>query len=234
MAKRKKREPAGIPEWMVTFGDMMSLLLCFFIMLFALSTITPIKWEAFVETMNYKMGYAGPSRVESQSNKPSAALGSVSERSRRNAAQTGGQPDPGPSGEYRNVQTPSVDGTPVKGGLIRFESGSDRLDDHGKQGLEILLDTLLKSSNKIKVEGYVSPAEEAEGIFSRGIYLANARAHNVTNHLVSLGVKREHIEMGISATGPNRAILPEGTNPRLAGSSAAVYLISGSARSAGE
>ena len=31
--------PAGVPEWLVTFGDMMSLLLTFFIMLVSLSEV---------------------------------------------------------------------------------------------------------------------------------------------------------------------------------------------------
>ena len=31
--KKKHKQEKGIPEWVVTFGDMMSLLLCFFILL---------------------------------------------------------------------------------------------------------------------------------------------------------------------------------------------------------
>ena len=232
MAKRKERPQAGIPEWMVTFGDMMSLLLCFFIMLFALSTITPIKWEAFVETMNFKMGYAGTSRIPSQSNRPSAALGSVSERARRQAAMTGGQPTPGRAGEFQHRQTIQPDGDPVKGGLIRFELGSNQLSNQAKRDLEALLQELKKSSNKIKIEGYVSPAEEEDGIFSRGIYLANSRASEVMNYLIELGLRRDYFEIGFSSKGPNRAVLPPGSNPRFAGASAAVYLINGRPRPA--
>ncbi|MDP8242785.1 MAG: flagellar motor protein MotB [Candidatus Hinthialibacter antarcticus] len=40
MAGRKPEEKkGGAPEWMCTFSDMMSLLLCFFVLLFSLSTI---------------------------------------------------------------------------------------------------------------------------------------------------------------------------------------------------
>ncbi len=43
--KRKKEEAkAGAPEWMCTFSDMMSLLLCFFVLLFAMSTIEEKKF----------------------------------------------------------------------------------------------------------------------------------------------------------------------------------------------
>lgn len=36
---KKEEKTAGAPEWMCTFSDMMSLLLCFFVLLFSLSTI---------------------------------------------------------------------------------------------------------------------------------------------------------------------------------------------------
>ena len=40
MAKRKEdAPPAGSPAWMATFSDLMNLLLCFFVMLFAMSSI---------------------------------------------------------------------------------------------------------------------------------------------------------------------------------------------------
>ena len=230
MARRKKEEGGGIPEWMCTYGDMMSLLLCFFIMLFAMSTITPIKWEALIRTMNMKLGYTGSSAAPSSSNKPSAALFSASEMSRRTAALTGGQPTDGPAGENPTLQNIRESGDRTKGGLIRFELGRAELGDQAEADLQALLQILTKSANKIRVEGYMSPAEEDAGIYSRGIYLAQARAVNVVNHLISLGLKEEFFEIGVSASSPNHAVLPKGTDSRLAGASAAVYLISGSSR----
>lgn len=53
MAKRKEESPpAGAPAWMATFSDLMNLLLCFFVMLFAMSTIEEDKLAAFVAAMN--------------------------------------------------------------------------------------------------------------------------------------------------------------------------------------
>ena len=48
----------GIPEWVVTFGDMMSLLLTFFIMLVSLSEIKEEeKYQALVESVRQKFGH---------------------------------------------------------------------------------------------------------------------------------------------------------------------------------
>lgn len=53
MAKRKEdTPPPGSPAWMATFSDMMNLLLCFFVLLFSMSTVQQDKWDAFVASMN--------------------------------------------------------------------------------------------------------------------------------------------------------------------------------------
>lgn len=53
MAKKKPEEaPAGSPAWMATFSDLMNLLLCFFVMLFSMSTIAEDKLEQIVASMN--------------------------------------------------------------------------------------------------------------------------------------------------------------------------------------
>lgn len=53
MAKRKEEQPpAGAPAWMATFSDLMNLLLCFFVILFAMSTVEESKLQEFVAAMN--------------------------------------------------------------------------------------------------------------------------------------------------------------------------------------
>lgn len=47
MAKKQKKEdiPKGSPAWMNTFADLMNLLLCFFVLLFSMSTVDAQKFE---------------------------------------------------------------------------------------------------------------------------------------------------------------------------------------------
>lgn len=53
MAKRKPEEPKkGAPEWQCTFGDLMNLLLCFFVLLFSMSSIDAEKWKEVVASFN--------------------------------------------------------------------------------------------------------------------------------------------------------------------------------------
>jgi flagellar motor protein MotB len=204
----------------------MSLLLCFFIMLFAISNIIDAKWEAFVQTMEAKMGYEGPSKSPSRNPKPATALASTSEQSRRTASLSGGQPIPG-KGETPNVQTIGLKGDVVKGGLIRFEFGRDELSGQAENDLKALFPVLLASSQKIMVKGHVAPTEDEHGIFNRDVDLAYARAVKTMDYLISLGLKKEFFQISVSDSSaiPNRAILPQESDPKLAGASTAIYLI---------
>ena len=52
MAKRKAEDPPkGSPAWMATFSDLMNLLLCFFVLLFSMSSVDANKWEEVVVSM---------------------------------------------------------------------------------------------------------------------------------------------------------------------------------------
>lgn len=53
MAKRKKSvdAPAGAPAWMTTFSDLMNLLLCFFVLLFSMSTVDAQKFQQVVASL---------------------------------------------------------------------------------------------------------------------------------------------------------------------------------------
>lgn len=52
MAKKKQEDaPKGSPAWMATFSDLMNLLLCFFVLLFSMSTVDAQKFEMVVASL---------------------------------------------------------------------------------------------------------------------------------------------------------------------------------------
>lgn len=53
MAKNKKPEepPKGSPAWMATFSDLMNLLLCFFVLLFSMSSVDESKAAALIQSL---------------------------------------------------------------------------------------------------------------------------------------------------------------------------------------
>ncbi len=66
MAKRKPDDPPkGAPAWQSTFADLMNLLLCFFVLLFSMSTVDAEKFEQVVASFNqtFSIFTAGASSI---------------------------------------------------------------------------------------------------------------------------------------------------------------------------
>ena len=52
MAKKKQEDPPkGSPAWMATFSDLMNLLLCFFVLLFSMSSVNEEKFELVIASL---------------------------------------------------------------------------------------------------------------------------------------------------------------------------------------
>ena len=51
-----KCPPEGLPAWMGTFADMMTLLMCFFVLLFAMSSLDPVKIQMMQDSANKRLG----------------------------------------------------------------------------------------------------------------------------------------------------------------------------------
>lgn len=52
MARQKHEDPpAGSPAWMTTFSDLMNLLLCFFVLLFSMSTVDAEKFQVVIASL---------------------------------------------------------------------------------------------------------------------------------------------------------------------------------------
>lgn len=56
MAKKKQAEaPKGSPAWMTTFSDLMNLLLCFFVLLFSMSSVSEEKFNMVIASLQSKI-----------------------------------------------------------------------------------------------------------------------------------------------------------------------------------
>ena len=56
MAKKLQEEPKkGAPAWQSTFSDLMNLLLCFFVLLFSMSTVDAEKFEMVIASLQSSM-----------------------------------------------------------------------------------------------------------------------------------------------------------------------------------
>gem|GEM_PF-1178531 len=231
---RKKEEELLAPLWMCTFGDLMSLLLCFFIMLFAISIISEPRFQALVDTLRQDFeGYATPSKVRQQKVQVTTTVSDSAARRSRTAALTGGQPTPAPEGTSTEVLAILLDGTTVRNGLIRFELGDYAITPQARRELDALLPVLQGSPFKILVKGYAAPTEiEGDNRFQRSTDLAFFRALSIVDYFAEKGLIRDFFEISVEpGASPRRAIWPAGTLPEHADASAEILLLNQTLRS---
>ena len=50
--KRRKKRADESGSWMDTYGDMVTLLLCFFVLLYSISSVDQAKWREVVKSFN--------------------------------------------------------------------------------------------------------------------------------------------------------------------------------------
>jgi chemotaxis protein MotB len=175
----------------------MSLLLCFFVMLYAVSTLEVPKMQAAVESFRGGFGSLGSLSVKDRQTGIGGQRGGTAA-----GFEQGGQPITAVQVNKTGVQTTSFEENSIKGGLIRFEPGSDELDDQAKRELNALVKELADSPFKIQVTGHA-------GIGERGMYrdpmdLSYSRAVNVWRYLVSRGLNRD--DFRINAVGSSEPL----------------------------
>lgn len=184
--------PMGIPEWVVTFGDMMSLLLTFFIMLVSLSEIKEEeKFQALVESLRQQFGYTevpeslapGDSKPRTSSFDPLATVG----RAQKKDTAKGGVPEKAPHGEEHHVRIMRNGHPTAIGSVIFFEPGTQTLTEKAKQSLKILAEQLRGKSQKIEARGHTAPEVAARAVGLTQVYaLGYSRAEKVVNYLIEV------------------------------------------------
>ena len=188
--KEEPEEKAGIPEWVVTFGDMMSLLLTFFIMLVSLSEIKEEEtYQALVDSMQRQFGYArtldaltpGESRPRSSAFTTLATTG----RAKKKDTASGGVPEKAPTGEEPQVRIVRPGQQTAVGSVVFFELGSDEISKSADRVIKELANQIRGKPQKIEVRGHVSAefAARTEGT-DQAILLGVRRAAAVRRILV--------------------------------------------------
>lgn len=182
--------PIMIPEWVVTFGDMMSLLLTFFIMLVSMSEIKQEdKFQALVEAMRQQFGHTltpdnlSPGDVKARTSEYSV-MSTMGRAKKKNTAK-GGVPEKAPVGEEPMVRIVRPGRVTAIGSVIFFSPASGDLDKAAKNALDITAEEFRGKPQKIEVRGHCSAEITARTAGTNtGITLAYDRAVAVMQYLI--------------------------------------------------
>lgn len=205
MSREKKPEEAkaGLPEWLATYGDLVTLLMCFFVLLFAFSSIDAQKFEAVMQSFQGSAGvlvggktltdgplvFNGmPEAQTTTSPEESQKLEELKEQVEQYLEQNNLQ---------ANVQV-ELD---ARGLLLRFkdnilfDSGKADLKPEAYQILQFLGDLLVKpefAERYIRVEGHTDNIPISTARFPSNWELSSSRASSVVRYYIeTLGITPE-------------------------------------------
>ncbi len=176
-------------EWLTTFADMMTLLMTFFVLLFSMSTIDPVKLQQFGESVGNNVG----------TNQPKEKLVSLSEIS-RDIQKVIKQEDLG------SMVQVSLNSRGVTMGIasdLAFGVGSADLSASIQGFLARLISTMENAKYNIAVEGHTDNVPIRSRQFPSNWELSSARASAVIRFLTQNGVQADKLRaIGYGDTRP--------------------------------
>lgn len=164
------------PEWFVTFADMMSLLLAFFIMLAAMGSFQqPSQFHSVAARLQQHFGSNVP-RDDSTTDFGTAATA-----------------DDVPDGHDLHTTRP--------GGIIHFTELATELTEENKRALAQISRQLAESTTTIEIRGHARPVaiDPLSGLRDHWD-LADRRCHNTMQFLIEQGIDSSRIRLANAGT----------------------------------
>ena len=192
MPRREEKAPEGAPEWMVTYGDMVTLVMCFFVILVAMSEIKKERLQIVVDSVRKAFGYEessfpAPSNLKQL---PSSVFEKIVMDSEVNP---GGAVNTSAVGKQWQTTTVKEGLKITFGGRATFAEGSAELTPEAREQLRELARTIKGFGNWVDVRGHCS--RSLEDVPPGGtddtakVVLSSARAMAVAEALEDYGVR---------------------------------------------
>jgi chemotaxis protein MotB len=210
---KSAKKNSGAPKWMVTYSDMVTLILVFFILLFSMSQIDRVKFEAIAESFDNRVILDFlPSAVPMEHPSESAEIIEGEDRNELlhfmepDERMPGGmeEPDGDTQGSLDSLLTEVenyldenklnnvITANRTERGVvlvlqesILFDSGEAAVLDSGKNFLKEVGKLLFDIPNRVKVEGHTDSRPIASHLYPSNWELSGARAGSVTRYLIN-------------------------------------------------
>ena len=181
MPKKKKVEEDGVPAWVVTYGDLMSLLLCFFILLAAFSELKqPREFREIIDKIREALGFVGGmgqvNIPETPTNSVVNMLPELAKRDSQNV-QVQKQPLSNVVGRHDTVSVVHEGNWHTVGGSMGFDPGSTALTPATKKQLrEDIAPKLKDRNNVVRIVGHAWGFEDTTAGSAIEVSFSRARA----------------------------------------------------------
>ncbi|MFP4661036.1 MAG: flagellar motor protein MotB [Halanaerobiales bacterium] len=192
MPRRKKKQEEsqpGSPAWMTTFGDMMTLLLVFFVLLYSFSIMDLEKFEGFISALQSKLGVLEGGTTISDENRVSRG----SQGQDFNPDNANFQKVMGELRQYIDEQElndrvkleVNERGLVVRlTGQILYDLGRAEIKSEGREVLNQVADSIIGVPNDVVVEGHTDDWPISTERFPSNWELSTTRATNVIRYFI--------------------------------------------------
>lgn len=179
----------GSPAWMTTFGDMMTLLLVFFVLLFSFSSMDVEKFQGFISALQNQLGVLqGGKTITEDPNINAGNLGEDYAQAPENIQQVMKQIDNyienNNLSDKVNVENKRKGLVISLTGEILYELGKADIREQGKEVLTKISEILKEIPNDIMIEGHTDDLPIRTVEFPSNWELSTARAVNVIKYLI--------------------------------------------------
>ena len=202
--------PPGAPEWIVTFADLMSLLLTFFVLLLSFSSTQMAKFEAVAGSLKNALGMRSELDLSDQAERRELIERLENQRSEQGPATA---PDLEQElsklltelgGHGRGIAALTGEGIVLNiSGDLMFASGEATLSPEAIQVLDRISNYVLQSDRPLDVVGHTDNVPISTPLFPSNWELSAARAGSAVRYLVDRGVDAQRMRaIGRASTRP--------------------------------
>ena len=216
MAKKAKKEasgPKGAPGWMVTYGDMMTLLLTFFVLILSFSSVQEAEFKKAMGSLLGALGILGKeeyiislgqiivpeARFSFMSRRPMMTTGELSRK--LNFVSDYDQVEVYQDNRGVNIILPAE---------ILFDAGTDTVKVTAYPLLKKIAAFLFELKNNIIVEGYTDTTPINSLQFPSNWHLSSARAISVARLIHEFG-DIDNARIAVCGYGEYRPVAPNDT-----------------------
>ncbi len=206
--EKKDDGGGGSPGWMATFADLVTLLMCFFVLLFAMSTTQQETYKELVKSLRSALGaqavpesgtregltmHAVPSEEPSESQQIDELGGMIEKEMDEIVSEVRELVLFNKLGGEVSVSK-NEDGVVITmSDLLLFETGGTRLAPKGMDILEKVASVLSRLAYRVKIKGHTDSSPMSSSQFPSNWELSSARASTVVRLLIANGVSPKYI-----------------------------------------
>lgn len=201
-----EEEREGAPEWLISFADMVLLMMGFFVILFAMNIAdksgadgaeagvgSGIEWDEFVYEV--RKAFNNPIPLDSSNPEEQRFIEAYLQKSQEQDGQSvPGSLDPGLEGDHDTVHTVRTSEYYGLGAVVSFNNDLSRLDEVSTRRIDELAERIRGMSSIIEVRGHATSAEAYRDP-QQAVQLAFDRALTASRRLAEQGVRWERIRI---------------------------------------